>query len=240
MIQTMQAFENQTFKRFDDRNSSAVFENFEFRNCSFNNCSISNTNAPELRSTIRHVELFDCAANACYVDEAIVEDVLVEDFSTHKIFQIFGAVFKHVTLRGKFNRLMINNACLPDFSVNPPYQYEKGEALKKANAEYYRNVDWALDISQGEFKYLELRGIPSQLINRDQETQVVVSKQRLLDGEDWKYLEFKVAPWQMSFQRLLNEEPEDIVLIVPKRHRRFREYMEDLQLLRDAGIADPD
>jgi hypothetical protein len=32
----------------------------------------------------------------------------------------------------------------------------------------------------------------------------------------------------------------DLVLIAPKRHRKFPLYLEDLKLLREAGVAEPD
>jgi hypothetical protein len=39
---------------------------------------------------------------------------------------------------------------------------------------------------------------------------------------------------------MLQQELPDTVLIAPKRHRKFPLYLEDLQLLREAGLAEPD
>lgn len=159
---------------------------------------------------------------------------------TPGLFQTFGTVFKHVVLQGRFNDLMISNDTLPRGDLNPPYQYISVEQFRAANAEYYSDVNWALDISQGEFKDLEIRDIPARLIRRDPETQVVVTKKRLLACEDWQELAFDAAPWSLSFRRLLNSYCDDMTLIAPKRDRKFPLYMADLQLLRDAGIAEPD
>jgi hypothetical protein len=38
----------------------------------------------------------------------------------------------------------------------------------------------------------------------------------------------------------LNCSEDSIVLVAPKRNRRFRSYLSDVQLLRRAGVAEPD
>jgi hypothetical protein len=239
MIETMQVFENQTFEDFDDRNSAALFSGIEFRRCHFDGCFISITHNPELRSTLRNVRLLDCMANGGSLGKAIVEDALIENLKTPGLFQIFGAVFKHVVLRGQLNRLMISNEPLPRSDVNPPYQYENVEAFRDANAEYYRHVDWALDISRAEFKELDIRGVPGQLIRRDPKTQILIMRQRALEGT-WRELPFRDSLTPFSIDFMLKQELPDTVIIAPKRHRKFPLYLHDLQLLREAGIAEPD
>jgi hypothetical protein len=239
MISIMQVFENQTFRDFDDRNSAATFSDIEFRRCHFDGCCISMTHNPQLRSTVRNVQLLNCAISGGSTGKAVVEDVLIENLKTPGLFQTFGTVFKHVVLRGKFDRLMISDDVLPRGDVNPPYQYENVETYREANAEYYRNVDWALDISNGEFKELYIRGLPGRLIRRDPETQVLVTRQKALEGR-WRELEFRDGLCAISLDLFLQREEPDLVLIAPKRHRKFPLYLEDLQLLRDAGVAEPD
>jgi hypothetical protein len=236
---TVQVFQNQKFHRFVDYDSGTVFSDLEFRNCEFRGCLVGVTKNPELRTTIRNVSLINCSDNGSSIGNAIVEDVLVENFKAPGLFQTFGAVFKHVILRGSFDRLMICNYELPDSSVNPPYQYEIVDAFREANAEYYRNVDWALDISEARVKELDIRGVPGHLIRRDPETQVLVTRQHVLD-EAWRELPFKDSLTPFSLDFMLKEEMPDLVLIAPKRHRKFPLYLEDLQLLREAGIAEPD
>ena len=239
MIKTMRLFENQTFEDFDDRDSTAVFSDIEFRRCCFDGCAISITHDPKRRSTVRNVQLLNCISSGGVIDRAIIEDVLVENLKTPGLFQTFGTLFKHVVLRGKFDRLMISNNVLPRGDVNLPYQYENVKAFHAANAEYYANVDWALDISQGEFKDLDIRGIPGRLIRRDAETQVLVTRQRVLEAE-WRDLPFKDSLTAFSLDFMLKQEMADLVLIAPKRHRKFPLYLADLQLLREVGVAEPD
>ena len=51
---------------------------------------------------------------------------------------------------------------------NLPTQSIAGQA-------FYQKIDWALDISRGEFRDLELKGIPARLVRRDPETQLIVT-----------------------------------------------------------------
>jgi hypothetical protein len=239
MIATMQVFENQTFDGFIDHDSAAMFGDLEFRRCRFDGCLVSITHSPKQRATVRNLRLTDCTANGGSIGKAIIEDALIENLKTPGLFQTFGAVFKHVVLRGRFNDLMICDYVLPRSDVNPPYQYENVEAFREANAAYYANVDWALDISQGEFRDLDIRGIPGKLIRRDPETQILVTRQRVLQ-EDWRELPFRDEDTRFSLDFILRMELPDRVLIAPKRHRKFPLYLSDLQLLREAGVAEPD
>jgi hypothetical protein len=236
----MQVFENQTFDDFDDRDSAAIFSDIEFHRCCFDGCLFSITRKPNLRTTVRNVSLIDCTLNGGSIGTAIVEDVLVDGLRIAGLFQTFGAVFKHVTLCGRIGNFMINSDVLPDLFVNREYQHEDVDLFREVNAEYYRHVDWALDISRAEFiKEVDIRGIPSRLIRRDPETQIVVTRERVLGG-GWSELDFRERLTSFSLNFMLNEGWPDMVMIAPKRHRKFPFYLHDLQLLREAGIAEPD
>jgi hypothetical protein len=100
-----------------------------------------------------------------------------------------------------------------------------------ANANFYDRVAWALDISEGEFKELDIRGIPAHLIRRDPETQFVLTREKALQGR-WRDLEFQETVWYTWIAHFLKSGDSAVVLIAPKRHRKF------LQLLRAAGVAE--
>ena len=230
----MRVFEDQLFHRFVDYDSNAEFADIEFRRCDFRGCLVSKTHQPSVRTTIRGISLIDCTENGCSIGTAIVEDVIVDTLRAPGLFQCFGAVFKHVVLRGKFDRLMFSSA-VDLLGQNPNLQ----QAFDEANAEYYRHVDWALDISQGEFKELDLRGVPGHLIRRDPETQVRVTRRRALEGA-WRELPFEEVVTSGCITLMLQQELPDLVIIAPKRHRKFKHRLHDLQLLRQAGVAEPD
>lgn len=231
----LKVFENRSFEHMRDGDSRACFANMDFRACYFQGCTLSITRRPSLRSTVRNVRLIGCSQRGCSIDAAIIEELTVDGFTTHgQLLQTWGAVFKHVTLRGKIDRLMISQTILAGLA-DP----EEQAAFDKANAEYYRHVDWALDISQGEFKELEIRSLPARLIRRDPETQIVVTREKALAGE-WRDLEFQEALTPFAIGKLLERGDPDRVMIAGKRHPKFRRYLEDFRLLRRAGVAELD
>lgn len=235
MDANLKAFENRSFEGMHDADSGALFASIEFRSCYFQGCALSITHRPSLRSTVRDVRLEKCSQRGCTLFGAIIEDVTVSGLSTHgQLLQTWGAVFKHVTLKGKIDRLMISQAVRAGLA-----EPEQQAAFDKANSDYYRNVDWALDISQGEFKELEIRGLPSRLIRRDPETQIVVAREKAINS-DWRNLEYQEALTPFAIERLLERGDSDRVMVAGKRHAKFRRYLEDFKLLRKAGIAEPD
>jgi hypothetical protein len=227
-------YQGREFECFYDQDSGAVFSDIEFRRCHFVSSALSITRDPALRSTIRNIKLLNCSQQGCSLDAAIVEDVLVDGFETKgQLFQVWGAVFNRVVLRGNIGRLMISPVV--DLMGEHP---ESQKAFDHANAQYYRNIEWALDISQASFKELDLRCIPARLIRRDPETQVVVTRDKALLGK-WRDLPLKEGLWKTSLNLFLEDNSPDIVLVAPKRARKFRDYLADLKTLQATGIAEP-
>jgi len=234
----MRIFKDQEFSGsdFDDRDSGALFCDLEFHRCRFRNCTLSITRDPRLRTTVRNVRLFDCSASGLpSVNCAIVEDVLVDGFATSGLFQTWGAVFKRVVLRGRIGDLKTSS--LVDI-------YDRESAIQKAfdhaNSEYYSSVDWAIDITEAEFKGVpDFRGVPGILFRRDTETQVVVTREKALEGK-WKEVELRETLWRTAIGMFLDTNESSTVLVAPKRHRKFPSYVADLEALREFGIAEVD
>ena len=103
----MRLFENHTFDWFSDFDSGATFSDLEFRNCAFESSSVSVAHAPATRTIVRNLRFIGCSQLGCGVGSAIVEDTFVDGFKTHgQPLMTWGAVFKHVTLRGKIDFLL--------------------------------------------------------------------------------------------------------------------------------------
>ena len=231
----MQVYKSDTFDGFTDRDSAAVYSDIEFRNCEFQSCSISTTCSPPLRTTVRNVRLVNASEYGCAVDSAILEDVVVDGLNTHgDTLLTCGAVFKHVELKGKIDFLLLSNLVFPGHATP-----EEQQAFDEANAAYYAQVDWALDISRAEFKDIDIRGVPARLIRRDPETQVVITRENALTVSD-KSLDFRGPATPVAINMFLDQGHPDFVLVVPKRDKRFNDYLADIQLLRKAGVAEPD
>lgn len=231
----MARIENQEFRRFYDQDSAKLFCDLEFRRCLFSNSALSITRDPKLRTTIRNVRLVDCEQESCSLRSAIVQDVEIDGLKTNGLFQTWGAVFQHVVFKGKIGEVMISPLIAPGRATA-----EEQRGFDAANEEFYSRIDWALDISQAEFEECDLRGgIPVKLIKRDPETQVVITRARALSGE-WRKLDLAGTHWGVSVENLLMDGDQDKVLVAPKRSKKFKALLRGLQLLREAGVAEPD
>lgn len=180
--------------------------------------------------------LENCDAKACTIHTAIIEDATVDGLKTQGLFQVWGAVLRHVVLKGKLGRLMLSSALLP--VVSGVWTQADQRAYDDANAEYLASVDWSLDISGVEAEELDIRGIPARLVRRDPETQAVVTRQKAMSGE-WRNLDLSGTHWATSIQSLLDLGLEDKVLVAAKRSKRFHDLLGGIKKLRDAGIAEP-
>lgn len=230
----MKAFEGREFRSFHDDGGS-LFEDIEFRRCSFISSAISITRNPSRRSTVRRCRIISCEQRGCAIDTAILEDVLVDGLLTHGLLQTWGAVFKHVTLRGRLGRIMTSDRIATGTATA-----SEQRAFDEANAAYYAAVDWALDLREAEFTdEPDFRGIPARLVIRDPASQVVVTRERAMQGT-WRQVDLSNTYWEAYIQGMLTYGYPDVVLVAPKRSRRFRKLRDGLAKLRDAGAAQPD
>ena len=235
--------ENKNFDMKHDRGMHGPLCDFHFRDCRFDNCSLFGDPITGKRTLVRNVILERCCQRNCGIHEAILEDVVVDGLKSEGDgWFVFGAVFKHVVLRGKIDQLVLNAELSPVVSM----MHEETEdvlametALRDANRKYYEDVDWTLDISEAELLELDLRGQPVHLIRRDPETQVLITRQSALRG-DWKELPYEddSTPFLMSL--FLQREDPARILIAPKRSRKFKKILADINMLRREGIAEPD
>lgn len=227
-------FANQEFRSFYDRNSGRIFRDLEFRKCRFISSSLSITRNPKRRSIVRNVRLTQCEEIGCAIDTAIIEDTIIDGLKTSDLFQCWGAVYKHVTLKGNIGRIMIS-----PFVATAMAKPREQAAFDKANEEYYKTVNWALDITEGRFYECELQRVPARLIKRDPETQVVITREKAVLGE-WKKLDLSKTHWATSIEFFLERGDPDVVLVAPKRHPKYPDLLDGLKMLRDAGVAEPD
>jgi hypothetical protein len=183
---------------------------------------------------VQNVKLIGCEVRGCAIDTAIIEEVVVDGLKTHTFLKTWGAVFKHVTLRGYIGKIMISPAVFLG-TAKPKEQL----AFDEANAAYYSTVDWALDISEARFQECDIRRVPAYLIKRDPETQVVITREKALEGK-WKQLDLSRTYWTTAIEYLLGFGLQDKVLVAPKRSSKYRDLLDGLKMLRDAGVAEPD
>ncbi|MDE8347731.1 MAG: hypothetical protein POH28_16390 [Acidocella sp.] len=242
---TMMEYRDKTFQSLRDRDSGRTISGFSFFNCHFQSC-LTWCGFAELgqRTRMTNIEFRSCSHAGCSICGGIVEDVLVENFKTAKKFGTWGTVFKHVTLRGKIGRVMFSDLFeLPFKGKTTTLQ----RTFEKANAEYYSKVDWALDIRQAEFDDFDCRGVPSRLVRRNPETQMMVTRERVLARQDaigagGEYWEGLIRLF-LSREAVIYCNLDDAIYLVPRRPPEGfdrKSLIAGIEALRRAGVAEPD
>ena len=228
-------YENRKFDGLTDIDTGRVFQDIECRKCDFFSSSISMGHDLARRSVVRRVRLRDCRVRASFVGRAIVDEVEIDGMDTGKEFtlQCFATVLRHVTLKGSIGNLQI----IDQVGLSQPARVQK--AFNEANAAFYMNVDWALDISSAEFYGCDIRGVPYRLVRRDPETQVVITRERA-EVRHWRHLDFSETFLDYYLEKLLGSTAEGMVLVAPKASPKFKVFLSTLKSLREIGVALPD
>jgi len=230
----MRIYENERFANLFDHGKSLTLQAMRFERCTFTNCILSVTKHLGSRSTVQNVSLENCVANRCHIGPAIFEDCSVEGLATNDLLIIWGALFKHVTLSGDIGQLKVNTRV----SVTAP---EVQGAFDAFRAEYYRSLDWALDISAARFESFDIRGVPARLFRLDLETQAVVTRERALQPGWQEHVSPGNNLWPFAIRLFIGDGDADTVLVTPmgapKAERE--ELLKGLKELRDLGVAEP-
>lgn len=227
----MKIFEDQEFVQWYDRGGE-IYSDVELIRCRFESCGLSVTRDVRRRSTFRNIRLLKCEQRGSAIEGAILEDVFVDGFKTNALLQSWGAVFKHVTLRGRVGRVMISPAVSAGLAA--PQEQREFDA---ANAAYYAKVDWALDISEGEFEECEIQRVPAHLVCRDRKDQIVVTRGKAMRGS-WRDLDLSKTHWRTSLEFFLERGDADVVLVEGKRNKKYNDLLDGLKRLRDAGVTE--
>ena len=224
------------FNSLFDRGTGTTFEDLNFERCTFNNCAISLTKDVAQRAVVRNVLLKQCTSINCGIGPAIFDDVTVDGLATNDLLILWGPLFKHVTLKGKIGKLKINSA-VHHVDRSPEVQ----SPFDSARAEFYANVDWALDIREASFQEFEVQGVPARLVLRDPATQVVVTRQRALQKGWREKISSNNTFWPYVIDMFLEDDEPDIVLVAPKgkSKKKYSELLDGLDDLRQAGVAEP-
>jgi hypothetical protein len=225
---------NQLIRGYRDQNSGATFCDYEFVQCRFEHCFLGALRDPSRRPTARRISLLGCSALRCHVIAPILEDIMVNGLDSEANLILWAPAFRHVTIAGPICNLMVNIDEDPAGELDPI-----NAEFRKANANFYSTVDWALDISKAEFSDVSIRGVPAGLVRRDPESQVVIQREKVL-GSRWKEIPLSGTHWATEIEWFLDRGEADHVLIAPKRSKTFKKLLDGLRLLQKEGVAEPD
>lgn len=212
------------------RSDLPIIEDFECRKVEFQGC-YAIAEDPSHRPLIRNIVLERCKNRGCSLDGAIVENVIIKHLDTANTLITWGTVFRHVTFQGRIGTMLLNHL----FSTQEHPRVPEA-AWRRCNEEFYASVDWALDISQAEFKDIDIRGIPARVIRRNPETQMVLTRETALEGK-WRNLDLSNTFWKTAIEMFLNWGYPDTVLVAGKRSATFERQMAGLNLLLNEGIV---
>ena len=219
--------------------TEGLFEGMVFEGCTFDNAAIRNRTSPDARPIVRDIVVKDAALMACSLTGVTVDTVSVTNLKAMADMPLFcwACVFRHVVLAGKITTIKINRRLL--ITGTDAVSREQAQAPWDDFArEYYKSADWALDLRNAEFTgSITLEAIPGSLVRRDEETQVLISRERL-GQSNWQQLDFGSTGLDVAIEWFLDGSLfDDVVLVAEKKRKNFKEKLKVLQELRKEGIA---
>jgi hypothetical protein len=183
----------------------------------------------------RRIAVKTCRLDRTDVAGAIFEDCEVDGLLTSRLAFITGCAFRHVTLRGDFGQFKIRATALP--GVEPIDAIDQADVLiDQANVEFYRDVDWALDIREVRAASLEIENVPLHLIRRNPDTQAIVHRARL-SYRDFKRLGLGPTATQV-LSMFFPHDPDRKLFVAGARSKSYRDELEAFEQLRKAGLAE--
>ncbi len=220
-------------KRFFGINGESVeVKDAAFLECEFIGCAAVLVAKGGKRNTFRSLTVSGGRAHNCLLEDAIVEDCIIDSLDIGELFRTWGTVYRHVVLRGPIRGWFS--------AINVPYDYRTPavrERVVRANADYYGSVDWALDIRDAEFEGADIEGIPAHLLRLDPETQAVAKRARLEADEGWRKC-VKGTVVEEVISTFLRRQDDPAILVAPKFGSEAKEYLRALKALRRAGYVE--
>jgi hypothetical protein len=218
-------------------------EDVELRRCTFVECQWPAQQTLEERPTLRRVNLVRCHVTASDLGSVIAEDCTVDTIWFHRGIwggqTLRGCGFRHVVIRGNVTGGLRFEPSFGWLTAQPQLPAAE-DPVVRANAAYYADVDWALDISEAHFTGIEMAwcDVPAHLIRRDPATQAVVTRDSAA-GADWRAA-CGDSPFWVAIERFLESGLPDTVLVAPRRNKHFERERAALERLRAIGVALPD
>jgi hypothetical protein len=130
------AFADRVFDSVDVRGGQE-FSDHDVRRCTFKICQPCAEDVIR-RPIFRRLRITDCKAESCDAHGAVFDECVVDGLRTNRLHMVTGCAFRHVILRGNISQFLVRGSSAG----------RDDDALDRANAAFYRQVDWALDISE--------------------------------------------------------------------------------------------
>lgn len=218
-------FSSETFEHLRAYGSGQTHSEIDLDRVKFVGCVFGQQDDPEFGFVVRDVTATRCRTDNCSVQGVRFEDVTVDGLTT-KHQQLGGCLFRHVTLKGKIGPIMTT-------PVHRGVAEDIRAAMNTALVDYYKDVDWALDISEAEFADADFYMVPGDLVRRDPETQFLLRRDVIVPAKD----QIPLGP-SIAASRFESTPFDSIVAVVGRRSKNFARDLEEFEQVRKAGLAE--
>ena len=232
----MYQIKNEVIEGWEKRHLQGI----EAIGCTFDNCSIRLPKKPGNWNLIRDCRAIRCSKVGVFLRGTAIEncelDTIVSGSRMPARFEV--CVFNRVTVKGRVTMFFLEPECRSDMWL----QARRARLQRKWDAamrEYYAKVDWALDVREAQFTSAgKLLGVPGELVKRDPERQILIKREKLVDGA-WQSLSLDWS--QFSIEDFLERSTFESVVLVGSSVKKYRQRdLDEFNRLRNLGIAEPD
>jgi hypothetical protein len=223
----MREIANRHFEMLGD-GGTRVISDLRLLDCVFDNCYLSRVDSPAHRSVVKSVQLIRCRNFNSHIGPARIEDVLVQDFRSNDLFILWAPLFRHVKLQGVIRSFKINRW----YSVVDHHPIRQ-RAFDEDAANFYNDIDWAIDLSEAKLSNCEIEGVPIRLIRYDARYGLAISRQSA-ERPNWESRVSAANPWRFRIQLFLRGNEHELLLLAPYGHRAEREALQELA---SAGLS---
>lgn len=216
-----------SFKRLRQYGSGRVFSDFELKRVKFTSSVLAQHDDPSFGLVVRDAILHNCSFSACTMAGVRLENVTVDGVKLSNS-SISGCVFRNVILRGKVGQFIFAG---PARSLGA----EMFAMFSDGMANFYGDVDWALDIRDAVFADATIRAVPGELVRRDESRHFLL---RRADRDT--VLSLPDAPdLAKAYFRDFDLTPFDsMIAVASQASKTFEKQLAELQWLRERSLAD--
>jgi hypothetical protein len=193
--------------------STTGFSDYDCARVLFDSCFVVPSSVPGEFTAFADVTLTDvsqvnCALTTCRLERISVSGM--KRMGSDPLF-LWGCVFNQVELAGRISGLKINRR------VSPWTTPAEQDVWDLAVSAYYKDVDWALDISKAKFAGgVTFEALPGDKIKRNVETQVLVRRETLDAAADWQKLDFDDSAIDIALSWFLDGSQFDSVVLAAR------------------------
>jgi hypothetical protein len=206
----------------------SIVGNCRVSGTTFHNNHTARPRLPSDRVWIKDVTVHQCRHFACSAFGARFEDVLVQDVKGDRSF-LWGCTYSRVTFCGSIAGILFR------WQVDPNDARLSREFLLES-ARYYQSVEWALDLRDAKFTFLQsMVGVPSRLIRRNPKHHFVLhlesARKLAVDGE-------VDTLWRSLATELVDLGLPDSTIIVPSNTKSQKVDWETARKLQAQGVLE--